>query len=597
MKLQNLLFPEAGVCSETALYMRKKEDVDFFAHKKMLIFSKNAICTFDTYFNSFSVEKWKKYTKINEILLVLKLKGNFEVTLLSKEKIHDTVVEKVISIHHISCEDLTMVKLPFHIFEWKGMLFFKLKALSDSSEYYGGWYENPIDEAQLREVDLAINICTFKREAFVLKNLEILNENILNNEKNELSKHLQIFISDNGQTLNIESLNTDKIHIVKNKNVGGVGGFTRGLIEIMKYQNKFPATHALMMDDDIVIEIESLYRTYSLLRCMKDEYREAFIGGAMLRLDRQRIQVESGAVWNAGSLVSLKGGLDLGQVDACLYNETEEYAEYNAWWYCCTPMSIVNETNLPLPIFIRGDDLEYGLRNTKHLILLNGICVWHEPFENKYSSFLNYYILRNLLYDNALHCPNYSKWDFLKRLYKTVIRELTYYRYKNVELLFKGVEDFYKGVKFLENTDAENLHKEIMNMGYKAVPVEQLDMRFSYPMYQKNLQKQEGRIKRLRRFATLNGLLLPAKYTVITSMALCRPINFYRAKRVMQYDVASKKAFLVERDRKRTVQLLQELLKLTLKTLTVYDCKIQDFRKNVGKVTNIDFWEKYLEMR
>ena len=202
-----------------------------------------------------------------------------------------------------------------------------------------------------------------------------------------------------------------------------------------------------------------------------------------------------------------------------------------------------------------------------------------------------------LLYDNALHCPNYSKWDFLKRLYKTVIRELTYYRYKNVELLFKGVEDFYKGVKFLENTDAENLHKEIMNMGYKAVPVEQLDMRFSYPMYQKNLQKQEGRIKRLRRFATLNGLLLPAKYTVITSMALCRPINFYRAKRVMQYDVASKKAFLVERDRKRTVQLLQELLKLTLKTLTVYDCKIQDFRKNVGKVTNIDFWEKYLEMR
>ena len=575
MKLQNLLFPEAGICSETTLYMRKKDDVDFLAHNKALAFSKNAVCTFDTYFNSLSIEKWKKYTKINSISLVLKLKGDFEITLLNKEKIHDTIVEKVISIHHISSDKATTITFPFHIFEFKGMLFFKLKALTDISEYYGGWYESQMDEAQLQDVNLAINICTFKREAFVLKNLEILNENILNNEENELSEHLQIFISDNA---------------------GGVGGFTRGLIEIMEHQSSYSATHALMMDDDIVIETESLYRTYSILRCIKDEYKEAFIGGAMLRLDKQRIQVESGAIWNAGNLVSLKCGLDLGQVDACLYNEIEEYAEYNAWWYCCTPMSIVNDKNLPLPIFIRGDDLEYGLRNTKNLILLNGICVWHEPFENKYSSFLNYYILRNLLYDNALHCPNYSKWDFLKQLYKTTIRELTYYRYKNVELLFKGVEDFYKGVKFLENTDAEKLHKEVMKMGYKAVPVEQLDMRFSYPVYQRSLQKQEGKIKRLRRFATLNGLLLPAKYTTITSMALCRPINFYRTKRVMQYDVASKKAFIVERDRKRTMQLLQELLKLTLKTLTVYDFKMQEFGKNVGRITNIDFWKKYLDI-
>lgn len=34
---------------------------------------------------------------------------------------------------------------------------------------------------------------------------------------------------------------------------------------------------------------------------------------------------------------------------------------------------------------IRGDDIEYGLRNCKRLVTLNGICVWHEPFESKYS--------------------------------------------------------------------------------------------------------------------------------------------------------------------------------------------------------------------
>ena len=389
-------------------------------------------------------------------------------------------------------------------------------------------------------------------------------------------------------------LNSEQVHVVPNKNTGGVGGFTRGLIEIMNYQ-KYQATHALMMDDDIVIETESLYRTYSLLRCVKEEYKDAFIGGAMLRLDKQRIQVESGAVWNAGDLISLKSGLDLGQVDACLYNEIEEHVEYNAWWYCCTPMSVVNEKNLPLPIFIRGDDLEYGLRNMKHLILMNGICVWHEPFENKYSSFLNYYILRNLLYDNALHYPDYSKWDFLKRLYKTTARELVYYRYKNIDLLFRGVEDFYKGVPFLEKTDAEQLHREIMAAGYKAVPVEQLNMQFSYPSYQKSLRQQEGRVKRLFRFATLNGLLLPTNRNVIVSMSSCRPINFFRAKRAMQYDVASKKAFIVERDWKQTIIMLKQLFKLTLKTVTVYDYRMRDFKKNVERITNIKFWERYLK--
>ncbi|RAZ20198.1 glycosyltransferase family 2 protein, partial [Klebsiella oxytoca] len=68
-------------------------------------------------------------------------------------------------------------------------------------------------------------------------------------------------------------------------------------------------------------------------------------------------------------------------------------------------MELVRKDNLPLPIFIRGDDLEYGLRNMKTLILMNGICVWHEPFENKYSSFLAYYVIRNRLIDNAYHFP------------------------------------------------------------------------------------------------------------------------------------------------------------------------------------------------
>ena len=67
---------------------------------------------------------------------------------------------------------------------------------------------------------------------------------------------------------------------------------------------------------------------------LKDEYADAFIGGAMLRSDQRNIQVESGASWNAGNLISLKAGLDLRLWENCLRNEQEEYREFNAWWYC-----------------------------------------------------------------------------------------------------------------------------------------------------------------------------------------------------------------------------------------------------------------------
>lgn len=68
----------------------------------------------------------------------------------------------------------------------------------------------------------------------------------------------------------------------------------------MENNNTFHITHVLLMDDDIVIEPEALVKTYTLLTLLKDTYIDTFIGGAMLRLDRQYIQVESGAVWDAG---------------------------------------------------------------------------------------------------------------------------------------------------------------------------------------------------------------------------------------------------------------------------------------------------------
>ena len=348
------------------------------------------------------------------------------------------------------------------------------------------------------------------------------------------------------------------------------------------------------MDDDITIDTESIEKTYTILSLLKDEYVDAFIGGAMLRIDKPNIQVESGASWNAGNLISNKSNLNMNVTWDCLFNEIEEYTEFNAWWYCCFPMDVVSEENLPLPIFIRGDDLEYGLRNMKHLILMNGICVWHEPFENKYSSFLEYYIIRNRLVDNTFHFPDWGKAQLKKAVWGQWRRECKFYRYKNVDLHTRGVRDFLKGVDFFLNTDGEKLHKEIMAAGYKAVPMDQISVPFHYKNYEASRTTKLSTLHNIVRKLTLNGYLLPAKHIRIVSMAQVTFPAVWRAKKIVFYDVTANKAFECERSWGQAVAKFFQVLGLTIQIDFKYNKAKKDFLKRGNEIKNIQFWSKYL---
>ncbi len=593
MNLQSIMWPEVGVCTCQELYVRLNEKADLVEPGKML-FAKHGVAWFDTYFNGVSIGKWRRYTNVQKIGLQLELEGKFKVTLYQKRKIQNQINEQVLKEEIIIQSTRGKIEMEFPE-AGKGMLFFRLEGLQAQSVFYGGEYFTNIEETKRREVKIGIVICTFKREEFIKRNVQIIKEYLLENPTSPIQNKLKVFIVDNGKTLLEEK--TENIHIFPNKNVGGSGGFTRGLMELLKEnQRGEKITHVLLMDDDVIIAPESIIRTWQILSLIKEEYREAFIGGAMLRIDQPSIQVEAGASWNSGKLVSLKSGLDLRHVDACLYNEVEEFTEFHAWWYCCFPMKIVQKDNLPLPLFIRGDDVEYGLRNMKNLILMNGICIWHEPFENKYSSFLNYYIVRNQLIDNSLHCPQYGKKELKKELFRRVTEEILFYRYRNVDLILRGVEDFLKGPNWLAHTDGEALHKEIMAMGYRAEPVEQLNMMFHYPEYDKSLQQKESKLARYLRKISFNGYLgvIGRKEKRIVSMANPQYCNVWKASQVMYYDVAAEKGFLTQRSWKELLLSYRKLGKVIRKINRRYEKVKKSYCLKKGELTSLMFWKKYL---
>ncbi len=593
MILQNILWPRTDICMKEELYFRTNKKAVRVGEE--IRFTRGGCVSGDTYFNSVSVDKWKKYTTMGKISLTLTLKGDFAIRLGYKKKVHDKINESIVLESCIHNVGLQSVRLDFP--ECNGMAFFYLEALSVDGIFKGGSYSVEASQANVRDVRIGAAICTYRREKFVERNLEAIRKAILENPNSELYGNLEVFVADNGHTLDADKLTNEKIHIFTNKNAGGAAGFTRGMIEIIE-MNKQRAgiTHILVMDDDIILDPEVLFRTYRILTMLKEEYVDAFIGGAMMRSDVGNIQTESGASWNAGKLESLKQNMDMSQVDACLYNEVEEYTEYNAWWYCCFPISVAREDNLPMPVFIRGDDVEYGLRNMKTLILMNGICVWHETFENKYSSSLFYYILRNQFIDNALHFPEYGKKEAIKEVRGWIVREILYYRYKNVDLLVRGVRDFLKGIDWLKTSDGEKINQDVMAGGYKAQPIEKLPLPFHYPEYEKSLKERDSGLRRLLRLACGNGYLLWAKSDNIAPMSKICPYNAYRAKRILNYDVTTQKGFITERSRKEAIRCLKEMLKLSLEMARNYDHIAEEYRNRCKEVQNISFWKKYLDL-
>ena len=83
MKLQNIIFPNPRISNEVNLYYRVL-GIPFERQNEndCLRFCKNHKINFDTYFNSFSLFKWYKYTNISNVKLKLILKGKFTVSLI-----------------------------------------------------------------------------------------------------------------------------------------------------------------------------------------------------------------------------------------------------------------------------------------------------------------------------------------------------------------------------------------------------------------------------------------------------------------------------------------------------------------------------------
>lgn len=581
MILQEIIFPKKEICSEKELYYRGNLEKD----KNRYIIKNGEIVEFNTYFNSFSVEKWKKYTNIKKLILNLTISGICEINIKNKYYENKILKEDIIQTISVNEKNEKSIQIPMEILKLKGIISFEINGIQDCIIHKGNWSDD--ENRELNDVKIGICICTFKREEFVKRNVNMLKDKILDNDNSQMRDKLQIFVVDNAQTLDEKEFEHKNIHFIKNKNVGGAGGFTRGIIEAT-FKSNNNITNCILMDDDIIFDSSVVEKTYSFLSLLKKEYSKCMIGGAMLLENNRGIQAVSGEQWNGKNRVMRNANLDLIVEENIVKNELEGEINYNGWWYCCIPTSIITRNNLPLPIFIHMDDVEYGIRNQNGLIVLNGIGVWHPDFVNKGPITNTYYNVRNKLIIDSKYGQN-KKFNTKMYLLTIVLYYLCQYKYAEAELALRGYKDYYSGIDNFKKIDAEELHKNLLTYRYNMVE--------SNIKIDKEMKSDTIISKLLKCIKGVIGYIMPKfldKKVYTSNVAV---VSTAFAKKITILNIENKKEYNLERDYKRLKNCLKEYRKIAKIIDKEHNQINQEWKNRFEEITNFEFWNKYLELK
>lgn len=559
-----------------------------------------SVTDFSTYLNGFSYGKWKEYTEMQTVRLHLKMQGKFSVTLVGYHLDVYSPIRKEYGTYTYELGNAEEIVLEYPENE-EEMLGFEISAQNDTV-LFGGYYTGEYAPECLRNVELCLATTTCRKEEFITSNVETLKKEILDAD-DDMKNHFYIHVVDNGRTLNPDDMKSWHIDVHPNKNTGGSGGFSRGMIESLEQTPK--ATHVLLMDDDVVVLPESIRRTYRLLTLLKPEYQNHLISGTMLFYEEMNIQHEDvGTLRSNCDYWSLKGRLYQENLKDNLLNEQYYYGtdrRYAGWWYCCIPTPVIEKHGLSMPMFIRGDDIEYSLRCKAEIITMNGICIWHMGFINKYNlSFDRYQRCRNLMVAQA--CGSIGEEvQVFPMVCKGFRAELLKFNYNGARLILRALQDYLKGPEFLEQDLGEQIVKENAALNEKTVEISNFPgVDWDLPGVWNNPPRKFLDTIWFR--ITYNGhRFWPSRW--LKDEAECillgdayQPQRYVRRSKLLAINPDLKIGVMRTIDKQAYKELRREWKK-TMKEYKKNGQRVKEaYQKEKDYMTSVAFWKKYLEI-
>ena len=455
---------------------------------------------FCTYFNAIETSKWKKITCIEGLYAHFDFKGYavVRVKCIEPEGVFTIKVVKV------KAKELEKVKIPIPLkYEVIGIEIHPLFP----SEIFNLQGKAKLNNNSVKNKKLAIIITAFN-EPNVLNNILDICENL--NNYTDINYHF--YIVDNSKTLD-SNLSSDRISIIPNRNLGGTGGFVRGFCEALR--NNFEI--CMFMDDDALTHPVSIEKAYSFLLLNND--KTCAVSGAMFDKDNMYDQTEAGAYFNEGCH-PLHTHLDGRDPLTLIKNQhvEKEVNMYGSWWFFM--FNVDEKLKLPMPFFVRGDDIDFSYKNNFRIELLSGCASWQENFVKKENVstvflFIRSHIIHHITIDKLYSNDKEALKSINKIIKGHVFLYLKQYKYdlalsviESLKFVLKGEENW---VNTCEMRKVLSLNKE---------KTEQLSTEKKYKV--KNLSSEIYKdfytrlklwpITRIMKLFTMNSILIPRAF-------------------------------------------------------------------------------------
>ena len=411
--------------------------------------------SFGTYFNAFPAAYWRRWTIVERVILRVTVSGSGSVIVY---KSNARGASHRVDSARIAPEPSELVfELSLNTFGDGGWYWFDVAADSEDAVVEAARWEAQVP-AETPRGRATIGITTYNRPtdcATVLGQLgasdtlpEVLKEVVV------VDQGSKKVVDDDRFPAARESLGAG-LRVINQPNLGGSGGFSRGMYEAMEGG----ADYVLLLDDDVRVDPEGIVRAVAFADLARVP---TIVGGHMFSMYERTMlhayaeHVQPWRFW-WGAVKGTRPDHDLAtaplRTTAWLHQRAD--ADYNGWWMCLIPTSVVRRIGLSLPFFIKWDDSEYGLRARGAgvpTVSFPGAAVWHVPWTDKDDSldWQAYFHERNRLVAALIHSQYKHGGHVVTESMQGQIKHLLSSQYSVVELRLRAIEDILTGPGHLQ---------------------------------------------------------------------------------------------------------------------------------------------------
>lgn len=407
-----------------------------------------------TYFNGFAAGYWRRWTVVEQVTLQVTIRGaGAGVTVYrsmanGRSQRVDSVTTSESGINQHSF-DLTLV--PFQDGGW--YWFDVVAGDADVTIEDARWVADvPADRAEHGTV--TVGITTMNRPDFCAQLLgqigadegvmELIDEVLVMEQGTDKVSGSEYFGA-------AEASLGNRLRVIEQGNIGGSGGFARAQFETLKSDR---STYVLFLDDDIVAEPESIIRAVTFGDLARTP---SIVGGHMFSLFSKARLHSYGEIINRYrfwwmSPLTVETDWDFGarNLRSTRWLHRRVDVDFNPWFMCLIPMQVVRDIGLSLPLFIKWDDSEYGVRAQAAgypTITMPGVAVWHVPWTDKNDAldWQAYFHQRNRFVAAFLHSPFKHGGRMVRESFNHQLKHLLAMQYSTVELRHLALEDALAG--------------------------------------------------------------------------------------------------------------------------------------------------------